>query len=155
MALGHDNYWGFSTDLIVRYRVRWIEMAAVLPMWTHMIVYYVEGHEGHMMSEAVGQQPWRSSVSGQCFSFVIPWTEMLREFHKRVSEDAFLSLPRDAYTLQYLFRVHLRVAGQSFSDELKHVRLRPFVLVRLHVWLVAISPRYLSSRRRRIADHGR
>ena len=48
MALGHDNYWGFSTDLIVRYRVRWIEMAAILPMWTHMIVYYVEGHEGHM-----------------------------------------------------------------------------------------------------------
>ena len=60
---------------------------------------------------------------------------MLREFHKRRGEDAFLALPRDAYTLQYLFRVHLRVAGQSFIDELKHVRLRPFVLVRLLVWL--------------------
>ena len=79
MALGHDNYWGFSTDLIVRYRVRWIEMAAVLPMWTHMIVYYVEGHEGHMMNEAVGQQSWRPSVPGQCFSSVMPWTEMVRE----------------------------------------------------------------------------
>ena len=48
MALGYDNYWGFSTDLIVRYKVSWIEMAAILPLWTHMIVYYVEGHEGHM-----------------------------------------------------------------------------------------------------------
>ena len=60
---------------------------------------------------------------------------MLREFHKRRGENAFLALPRDAYTLQYLFRVHLRVAGQSFDDELKHVRLRPFVLVRLLMWL--------------------
>ena len=38
MALGQDMYWGFSTDLIAKYRVRWIEMAAVLPMWTNMNV---------------------------------------------------------------------------------------------------------------------
>ena len=50
MALGHDCYWGYTTDLIVRFKVRWIEIAAVLPMWTHMIVYYVEGHEGHVMN---------------------------------------------------------------------------------------------------------
>jgi hypothetical protein len=43
MALGHDNFWGYTTDLVVRYKVRWIEIAAVLPMWTHMIAYYVEG----------------------------------------------------------------------------------------------------------------
>ena len=54
----------------------------------------------------------------------MPWADMLKEFHKRRNEDALLALPRDAETLQYLFRVHLQVAGQSFSEELKHVRLR-------------------------------
>ena len=65
----------------------------------------------------------------------MPWAQMLHEFHKRREEDAFLALPRDEYTLQYLFRVHLQVAGQSFTEELKHVRLRPFVLVRLIMWV--------------------
>ena len=43
MALGNDNMWGYVTSLIARYKVRWIEMAAILPCWTSMIVYYVEG----------------------------------------------------------------------------------------------------------------
>ena len=47
MALGQGLYWGYSTNLLVEHRVRWIEMAAVMPMWTHMLVYYVEGHQGH------------------------------------------------------------------------------------------------------------
>lgn len=86
-------------------------------MCTHMIVYYVEGHEGHISSKAVGQQSSRSSVSGQRFSFAMPWTQMLREFHTRVGEEDFLALPRDAYTLQYLFRVHLQVAEhRSYND---------------------------------------
>ena len=42
MALANDNMWGYATDLITRYQVRWIEMAAVLPYWTTMIVYYVK-----------------------------------------------------------------------------------------------------------------
>ena len=54
MALGNDMFWGYPTDLLVKYRVRWIELASVLPLWTHMLVYYVEGHEGNMMNEVVG-----------------------------------------------------------------------------------------------------
>ena len=55
MALANDNLWGYTSDIIAKYKVRWIEMAAVLPMWTSMIVYYVEGHEGHTMHEEVGR----------------------------------------------------------------------------------------------------
>ena len=46
MAVANDNMWGYVTDIITRYQVRWIEMAAVLPYWTCMIVYYVEGDRG-------------------------------------------------------------------------------------------------------------
>ena len=34
MALGNDNYWGYTTDILYRYEVRWIEMAIVMPIWT-------------------------------------------------------------------------------------------------------------------------
>ena len=72
MALAQDNLGGYTTDIIVRYKVRWIEIASVLPMWTHMLVYYVEGHEGHMMNEKFGRQDFRAAVRGQCFSFIMP-----------------------------------------------------------------------------------
>ena len=65
MALGQNAFFGYTTELLTRFRVRWIEMAAVLPMWTHMIAYYVEGHEGHMMNEIIGKAEWRSNVRGQ------------------------------------------------------------------------------------------
>ena len=41
MALANDNMFGYTSSLLVKYKVRWIEMAAVLPIWTSMIVYYV------------------------------------------------------------------------------------------------------------------
>ena len=55
MALSNDNMWGYSTSLVVKHKVRWIEMAAALPYWTSMIVYYVEGDYGHLMGEEVNR----------------------------------------------------------------------------------------------------
>ena len=53
MALCNDNMWGYSTDLIVKHKVRWIEAAAVQPCWTSTLVYYVEESYGHLMEEEV------------------------------------------------------------------------------------------------------
>ena len=41
MSLCNDNLWGYATAIITRYKVRWIEMAAVLPVWTNMIVWHI------------------------------------------------------------------------------------------------------------------
>ena len=32
MAVCNDNFWGYTTDIIAKYRVRWIEAAIVLPL---------------------------------------------------------------------------------------------------------------------------
>ena len=56
MALCNDNLWGYATFVIAKYKVRWIELAAVLPVWTHMVVYYVEGDYGHTMKEPVAKE---------------------------------------------------------------------------------------------------
>ena len=53
MVLCNDNLWGYTTDLIAKYQVRWIEMAIVSPCWTSMLVYYVEEDRGHLMNEEV------------------------------------------------------------------------------------------------------
>jgi hypothetical protein len=117
--------------------VRWIEMAAIMPFWTTMIVYYVEGDEGHVMNEPAGAAKWRSKVRGACFSFVMPWKDIIKEFTFRHQQDPGLrELPRDGDILQYMFRLHLRVAGKDFSKQLTQVRLRPFVLKALLEFLV-------------------
>ena len=104
-------------------------MAAVLPMWTNMIVYYVEESEGHMMNEEIGRARYRRAVKGQSFSFAMPWRDLIAEFQRREAEDELLELPRKLAVLQYVFRLHLKVAGDDFTNDLRHVRLRP------HVWL--------------------
>ena len=56
MALSNDNMWGYATGLIVKHKVRWIEMAAILPYWTCMMVYYVEGDYDMSWKEKLGDQ---------------------------------------------------------------------------------------------------
>jgi len=77
MALCNDNFWGYSSPILNKYQVRWIEMAAVLPCWTSMIVYYVEGDYGDLMTEKVGKQRHRTAVRGHCYSFIMPWEDIL------------------------------------------------------------------------------
>ena len=67
MALANDNMWGYISSAIIRYKVRWIEMAAVLPYWTCMLVYYVEADKGQLMSEELKGQQYRTAVRGHVF----------------------------------------------------------------------------------------
>ena len=66
--------------------------------------------------------------------------QILREYSQRLSRDDWAQLPRGQDCLQYLFRLHLKVAGSDFAKDLKQVRLRPCVLVHLLVWLWRIRP---------------
>ena len=131
MALSNDNLWGYIPSFITKYKVRWIEMAAVLPCWTSMICYYVEGDYGHMMKEIVGKAQDRYAVHGRCYSFVMPWEDIIRELNLNMSDLDLERLPREDECLKYMLRLHLRVAGKDFHQHLRQVHLRPFVLVEL------------------------
>ena len=63
-ALGNDNYIGYATVLLAKYKVRWIEAAIASPCWTSMFIYKVEGDFGHLMSEEWGAQSFRSTRHG-------------------------------------------------------------------------------------------
>jgi hypothetical protein len=53
MGLCNDNLWGYVTDILYRHKVRWLEMAIVAPVWTSMMIFYVEGNGGHLFNEAL------------------------------------------------------------------------------------------------------
>ena len=90
MALANDNMWGYISPIITQYQVRWIEMAAVLQYWTCMIVYYVEGDQGHLMNEVLKESKSRNAVRGQAFSLIMPLGDVVRSLHQRVKP-----IPRD------------------------------------------------------------
>ena len=115
---------GYISAAIIRYKVRWIEMAAVLPYWTCMLVYYVEADKGHLMNEVLKNQQYRTAVRGHVFAFMMPWEQVVRSLHQRVK-----SIPRDPECLKYMLRLHLKVAGCDFHEHLRQVHLRPAVLV--------------------------
>ena len=113
-ALCNDNFWSYTTEIIVKYKVRWIEAAIVSPVWTSVFVYYVEGDLGHLMNEVVGQQRNRTVVRGGCMSFQMPWEAILEELQDNCLEHAFEELPRSQECLKYVLRVHLNIAGRNF-----------------------------------------
>ena len=98
------------------------------------------------MNAVVGQQEWRTAVKGQCFSFVMPWSQIIREFDKRMQNQTDLAdLPRNGHTLKYIFRLQLRVAAHWLDKELKQIHLRPFVLIRLLCFIMMRHPNLLRS----------
>ena len=50
-ALANDNFTGYVSSIIYKYKVRWIECVAASPVFTSLITYYVEGDRGHLLGE--------------------------------------------------------------------------------------------------------
>eukprot|EP00973_Karenia_brevis_P043630 6044686-Karenia_brevis.AAC.1 len=77
MALANANFFGYTFNIIYKYKARWIEAAIVCPYRAKMIIYYVEGGEGHLMNEEMGHQKIRVAVRVSCVSYQMPWEEIL------------------------------------------------------------------------------
>ena len=136
MALCNDNFWGYTTSLIAKYKVRWIEAAIVSPCWTSMICFYVEGDFGHLMTEELSGQRYRTMVKGSCFSVHMPWEDILESLRDNCESSDLEHLPRPEECLKYMLRLHLQVGGLDFSKHLRQVHVRPFVLIHLLEYLI-------------------
>ena len=136
MGLCNDNWWGYTTDVITKYRVRWLEAAIVSPCWTSMLVYYVEGDRGHLLNKELGKQQFRTLVRGSCCSFNMPWADILEDLKKNCLDQDLMEIPRPAEALKYMLRVHLNVGGVDFRKNLKQLHVRPYVLLLLLEFLI-------------------
>ena len=121
MVLANDNWWGYTSCLLFKYQVTWLEAAIVQPCWTSMLVCYEEGDEGHLLNEQMQQQRHRTRVRGTAHSFHMPWEDILQELHAHCSTDGkdITSLPRSPECLKYMLKVHLRVDRQNIAKVVK------------------------------------
>ena len=78
------------------------------------------------MTEVLQEARHRTAVRGSAYSFLMPWDEIVKSLQQRIK-----SIPRDPECLQYMLRLHLKVAGTDFHQHLKQVHLRPGVLILL------------------------
>ena len=136
MALANDNFAGYTTDLLARYKVRWLEAAIVNPCWTSMIIYYVEGDHGHLFNEEMGAQKCRTVVRGSCASYWMPWEDILESLKRNCSDRNLTDIPLPQECVKYMLRVHLQVRGIDLNKHLKQIMVRPYVLVALLNYLI-------------------
>ena len=64
MALASGNFAGYTSDMIARCKVRWFGAAIVSPCWANILIDYVEGDRGHLMSDEIRNQKSRTVVRG-------------------------------------------------------------------------------------------
>ncbi len=96
-----------------------------------MICFYVEGDFGHLMTEELSGQRYRTMVKGSCFSVQMPWEDILESLRDSCESSDLEHLPRPEECLKYMLRLHLQIGGIDFSKHLRQVHVRPFVLIRL------------------------
>ena len=130
MAIANHNFIGYCLDTIVRYRVRWIEAAAVCPAFTTMICFYLEEDRGHLMNEQVFGPQHRVGVRGNVFSFPMPWDAIMNSLLQAV-DSRNLTLPHPPQMLAHMVRLHLKAGHSVVTRHLKEICVRTHVLLRL------------------------
>ena len=131
-ALANDNFWGYVTDILYKYRVRWIEAAAACPIFTALICYYVEGDRGHLLN-AEQHRPQRAyAVRGNAYSFHMPWENIAHRLGQVLEEEDTTSLPHRAATLRSVVLFSLRIGDVvDLNKWLPQAKLRPYVVLKL------------------------
>ena len=130
-GLCSDSFWGYSSALIAKYQVRWIEAAIVSPCLTTMLVYYVEGDCGHLMGEELGKQHLRTAVHGICCTFQMPWEDIIKCLERTRLDKDVVELPRLGEVMKYVLRAHMNVCGVNWKKTSKQLHVRPYVLLLL------------------------
>ena len=111
-ALANDNFYGFPSDIIVRYGVRWIELAAASPILNCIVCYYVEGDRGHLLDENVFQRKDPINVRGNAYSFAMPWDKIAAKLSQVVTGKVDWSeLPQNEELLSRTVLFNLRIGN--------------------------------------------
>ena len=132
MCLANDNFTGFATELLYLYWVRWIELAVASPVFTCMIVYYIEGDRGHLLEERVGEATHATVVRGNAYSFHMPWEQLLRKLNQACDDLTCGTLPHEEEALAQMVQYNLRIGDLTELNEfVPQAKLRPFVVKKL------------------------
>ncbi|CAL1160877.1 unnamed protein product [Cladocopium goreaui] len=140
-ALANDNWFGYPTELLYTYRVRWIEAAAASPVWTSVINYYLEADRGNLIEEHLQRPEHRTAIRGNVSSFSIPWEEVLAALAPETRQNnSWERLPHPPHVLQAIVKVNVK--GMLYNEAIEWVagaRIRPWVVTALLHHLIDIQ----------------
>ena len=80
---------------------------------------------------------FQMQVRGSCVSYLMPWEDIIRELRQNCLETDIFDVPRKQDCLNYVMRVHLKVAGHNLEKHIRQLKVRPFVLLLLLDYLIA------------------
>jgi len=155
MGLANDNYYGYIPDVISKHRVRWIEAAAACPVWTTLMIFYLEEDEGHLMREEMFHKQYRTGARGNAFSMHMPWEAIIDSLMKTQSgidlskHPAEQSLPWSEDILAQMVRVQLKVGSEDATRHISQVKLRPHVVLELLYTLIERQHKAFEGKSRR------
>ena len=136
MALANDNWYDYAPELIYKWKVRFIEAAAAAPVWTTMIVYYIEEDQGHLLNEHLQQPQYRTAARGNATSYHMPWEDILKSLSKVCADPELSMLPHDEDTLARLVGFQLRSNSTDVAKFFKQAQLRAHVVLKLLYLLI-------------------
>ena len=101
-----------------------------------MMVYYIEGDRGHLMTERSMRPQHRYAARGNAFSFHMPWKDIMAALAHLHQEDTKSMLPHPPSVVARLVRLHIFGGKVDLSQYLKEVKLRSHVVLKLMLALV-------------------
>ena len=87
------------------------------------------------MGEQVGAQRHRWGVRGNCFSYHMPWEDIILSLGRCV-EDRELEAPLSQDVLVHLVRLHMKIGDAEWAKHLRQVKLRAHVSLKLACLLI-------------------
>ena len=121
-ALANDNFYGFVDPIILKYGVRWIELAAASPILNCIVCYYVEGDRGHLLDENVMQRKNPINVRGNAYSFAMPWESIAKKLSQVVEGKVNWSeLPQSEDLLSRTVLFNLRIGNVASRFALQSI----------------------------------
>ena len=140
-ALANDNWFGYPTELLYTYKVRWIEAAAASPVWTSVINYYLEADRGNLIEDHLHRPEHRTAIRGNVSSFSIPWEEVLAALAPETRRNtSWEKLPHPPHVLQAIVKVNVK--GMLYNEAIEWVagaRIRPWVVSALLHHLIGMQ----------------
>ena len=108
-------------------KVTWLEATIACPIFTGLIVYYVEGapnERGHLMNEPLANSQRSWSVRGNVFSFMLPWETVMAHLSRAFAAGDFSQWPLDQDTAATIVRLRMVRGHEALVSQFKELRVR-------------------------------
>ena len=134
-ALCNDNFIWYFHASIVQQRVTWLETTIAGPVFSSLVIYYLEGDKdskwGNFMDTPVGKAPRSWGVRGNIFQFLLPWEDVLRQLFEKVEDGDPSQWPLSPAVARHIVRVRFVRGASDVVQNFGELTVRSAVVKKL------------------------